>query len=199
MVFFLKKILFIVSIFSIFILSISYLVIKPSLAIDPLQKDRFDYLKYDENVNLLYKRIYDFILENDDLLIGLSSYNMSDILDENYDYMVKVAVNYVIDNKDNYEFISDNMISLDEIFKITDYFFDKRDFYVSTDDTDMVKLVLYDKRFKLDISDMSIISNNSDGVLVNVLYDNDNMVSSFNFYFGRNDDKLYVKNIEVVL
>ncbi len=194
-----KKILFIVSIFSIFILSISYLVIKPSLAIDPLQKDRFDYLKYDENVNLLYKRIYDFILENDDLLIGLSSYNMSDILDENYDYMVKVAVNYVIDNKDNYEFISDNMISLDEIFKITDYFFDKRDFYVSTDDTDMVKLVLYDKRFKLDISDMSIISNNSDGVLVNVLYDNDNMVSSFNFYFGRNDDKLYVKNIEVVL
>ena len=112
-----KKIIILVLIFSTLILGVSYLVIQPSLALDPLQKTNLSYLKYEEDDDFLYQRIYDFILENDDLLIGLSSYNMSNYLDENYDYMVKVAVNYVIDHKDDFDNIQNNMISLDEVYK----------------------------------------------------------------------------------
>lgn len=193
-----KKIIILVLIFLTLILGVSYLVIQPSLALDPLQKTNLSYLKYEEDDDFLYQRIYDFILENDDLLIGLSSYNMSNYLDENYDYMVKVAVNYVIDHKDDYDNIQNNMISLDEVYKITDYFFDKRDFYVNDVSDGMVKLDLYNKRFKLDISDMNIISDTDSEVLVLVSYDNDCAISSFKFSFGRDDDKLYVRNIEVV-
>ena len=123
---------------------------------------------------------------------------MSNYLDENYDYMVEVAVNYVIDHKDDFDNIQNNMISLDEVYKITDYFFDKRDFYVNDVSNGMVKLDLYNRRFKLDIIDMNIISNTDSEVMVLVSYDNDYVISSFKFSFGRDDDKLYVRNIEVV-
>lgn len=193
-----RKLYILAFIFIILIMAISYIVVTPSLAIDPLLKNKLSYLKYEDDSNLLYHRIYDFILENDDLLIGLSSYNMSNYLDENYDYMVKVAVNYIIDHKDNYNNIDNNMVPLEEIYRVTDYFFDKRDFYVSDISDGMINLDLYDKRFKLDIKDMSIISNTDSEVLVLVNYDNNSVLSSFIFSFDRIDDKLYVRNIEVV-
>ena len=106
------------------------------------------------------------------------------------------------DYKEVYDLINkyskEELATLDEVYKITDYFFDKRDFYVNDVSDGMVKLDLYNKRFKLDISDMNIISDTDSEVLVLVSYDNDCAISSFKFSFGRDDDKLYVRNIEVV-
>ena len=190
-----KRFIVLIFCFMVIVFVLSYLVFCPSFTFDSKIESAFNYLKYEDDLDLLYQEIYDFISENDDILIGVSSYNMSDSLDENYDYMVRVAGNYILDHAYEYD-ISNNMISLEEIYKITDTFFDKRDFYLDTYH-EMVELDFYEKRFSLDISDMDIIRNMDNEVLVFVCYDNGFVTSSFYFSFGCDGDRLYVRNIEV--
>ena len=63
-----------------------------------------DYTKkitYYEDEDLLVQNIKEFISQNDDILIALSSYEDGEILSDNYDYMTNIAINYILDNKDN--------------------------------------------------------------------------------------------------
>ena len=48
-----KKMIILILIFSTLILGVSYLVIQPSLALDPLQKTNLSYLKYEEDDDVL--------------------------------------------------------------------------------------------------------------------------------------------------
>ena len=51
-------------------------------------------LKYDSSD--LETDIYNYIDMIDDILIPVSSYTMSDVLSENYDFLVLFAINYIL-------------------------------------------------------------------------------------------------------
>ena len=83
-------------------------------------------ITYYEDEDLLVQNIKEFIAQNDDILIALSSYEDGEALSDNYDYMTNIAINYISDNKDNYQDkIEDNMIDIKYIYEITYNFFGK--------------------------------------------------------------------------
>lgn len=145
-----------------------------------------------DNKEELYNNIYSFIEKNDDLLIALSSYELSDILSNNYDFLKRYAVNYIIDNINDYENkINNNYISVDEIYKITDNVFGKNYFYIN--DLNKVELVKDDRRFRKDIRNLKV-DNNGNYVSVIVNYGD----ISYKFILLEKEDRLIVENIEVL-
>ena len=119
-----------------------------------------DYTKkitYYEDEDLLVQNIKEFISQNDDILIALSSYEDGEILSDNYDYMTNIAINYILDNKDNYQDkIEDNMIDIKYIYEITYNFFGKKNYYIKDQIDNKIPLIKIDKRFKMNLDSIKI-------------------------------------------
>ena len=154
-------------------------------------------IKYSDNDDRLYNNIYNFIDKNDDLLIGLSSFEMSNILNENYDYLVKYAINYIIDNRKYYNnLITDNHIATTEIYKITDNVFGRNKFYIESNDK--IELIKDDIRFDMILDRLNIIEKNNDYVIIVCDYSIDNINMKYKYSLLKKNERLIIENIEVL-
>ena len=152
-------------------------------------------LIYTDDKEVMIKELTNYINNIDNVLIPTTSYNYSNILIENYDFLVRYAVNYVIDNKD--EYINDiikidnkEYISKDTVYEITNKYFNINNFYI---EEDKILLEKVNKRFRLKIENINYIKE--DYIKVNVLYEND--VKYVYIFTYDEDNYMYLYNIEV--
>lgn len=159
-------------------------------------------LFYKENSNELEIDISKYIGYIDDYIIANSSYEMSEYLDENYDFLVNFANDYVINNREYYsEYIYDDNVRLNIIYDITDKYFGIRDFYIEDiskiNNLEYISLVDYnEKRFSLAIKDVDIINDSKNYVSAIISYDNN---IKYKYLFKNINGVLKIRNIEVVL
>lgn len=173
-------------------------------------------LYYSNDFNELKNNIQEYIAIIDDYLIPNSSYIYSDVLTENYDFLVNFAIDYMINKKeiyndkivklDNYKYknkyledkITNEYIKIQEIYEITDNFFGLRDFVIINDNIniidDYISLSRYvDTSFDLKINNLSI-SVNDDTIDAYVYYETGDIIK-YQFKVINKVLKLY--NIEV--
>lgn len=160
-----------------------------------------DYTKkitYYEDEDLLVQNIKEFISQNDDILIALSSYEDGEILSDNYDYMTNIAINYILDNKDNYQDkIEDNMIDIKYIYEITYNFFGKKNYYIKDQIDNKIPLIKIDKRFKMNLDSIKIkiIKNSSIEAYTKYILGKETM--NYKYIFKIENNEIYLENIEV--
>lgn len=152
-------------------------------------------LIYTEDKEVMIKELTNYIGNIDNILISTTSYNYSNVLIENYDFLVKFAVNYIIDNKDKYindiiKVDNNEYVTKDTIYEITSKYFNIRDFYI---EEDKILLEKINKRFHLDIENIDYIKE--DYIKVNILYEN-NVKYVYVFAYDENN-YMYLYNIEV--
>lgn len=173
-------------------------------------------LYYSDDFNELKNNIQEYIAIIDDYLIPNSSYIYSDVLTENYDFLVNFAIDYISNNKeiyndkivklDNYKYKNKysedkdtcEYIKIQEIYEITDNFFGLRDFVIINDNIniidDYISLSRYvDTSFDLKINNLSI-SVNDDTIDAYVYYETGDIIK-YQFKVINKVLKLY--NIEV--
>lgn len=174
-------------------------------------------LFFDYDQEVLEENIKKYLEDLDDLLIVNSRFELSDLLVENYDFLVYFALDYVLMyheiyrdilvEKDIYYYVNRDLetlntnlyISLEEIYKITDQYFGVRDFQVVNADVlvidDYISLVDYTKRkFSLDIERVQV-SIQENYVLATVYYEND---VCYLYTFENQNNVLKIRNIEVL-
>ena len=162
-------------------------------------------LFYNEDKNQLKEDLQVYIDFVDDYIIPNSSYEMSYYLNENYDFLIYFAMDYILDN---YEYYNDKIIykdnnkyiSIEEIYNITDKYFGVRDFYILVDniivdDNGYVELFDYNEVvFDLSIINIDLISSGNQ-VNAIVLYENE---VKYSYLFDNINGVLKIKNIEVL-
>ncbi len=170
-------------------------------------------LKYDDN---LEDKFYNYIDMIDDALIPNSSYVMSDILSDNYDFLTVFAINYILNNEELFKddikimnkytynngymnYSTQKYVNKEIIYLITNGLFGKRDYVIINDylkvENDMVPLLLLDSfEFMMDIQDVEV-NQFSDNYIVNVKYKDNDLV--YRYIFVKNDDRLILKNLEI--
>ncbi|MBQ8218991.1 MAG: hypothetical protein IJZ79_04490 [Bacilli bacterium] len=152
-------------------------------------------LEDNSDINILKDNIYNYIDMIDDNLITNSSYNMSNILSENYDFLVNFSIAFILNNIDYYEediitmneytymdlygntYRTDKYISIDTLYDITYNVFGKRYFYI---DNEIIKV-----RDNL----LPLLNINSNNIIMNI--DNIQVVKINNGY------NVYVKYQEL--
>ena len=160
-----------------------------------------DYTKkitYYEDEDLLVQNIKEFISQNDDILIALSSYEDGEILSDNYDYMTNIAINYILDNKDNYQDkIEDNMIDIKYIYEITYNFFGKKNYYIKDQIDNKIPLIKINKRFKMNLDSIKIkiIKNSRIEAYTKYILGKETM--NYKYIFKIENNEIYLENIEV--
>lgn len=152
-------------------------------------------LEDNSDINILKDNIYNYIDMIDDNLITNSSYNMSNILSENYDFLVNFSIAFILNNIDYYEediitmneytymdlygntYSIDKYINIDTLYDITYNVFGKRYFYI---DNEIIKV-----RDNL----LPLLNINSNNIIMNI--DNIQVVKINNGY------NVYVKYQEL--
>lgn len=155
-------------------------------------------ITYYEDEDLLVQNIKEFISQNDDILIALSSYEDGEILSDNYDYMTNIAINYILDNKDNYQDkIEDNMIDIKYIYEITYNFFGKKNYYIKDQIDNKIPLIKINKRFKMNLDSIKIkiIKNSSIEAYTKYILGKETM--NYKYIFKIENNEIYLENIEV--
>ncbi len=172
-------------------------------------------LFYKDDTSVLSNDIEHYIALIDDYLIPNSSYNYSEILTENYDFLTNFALDYIVNNKeafsdkivyldkhtyyDKYGSVkeTDEYININEIYKITSKYFGIRDYKIIGSNINIINnyVSLNDNGnglFKGIIKDTKVVDNN-DSVIAYVKYDNDN---KFKYTFKNINNELKLYNIE---
>ena len=155
-------------------------------------------ITYYEDEELLVQNIKEFIAQNDDILIALSSYEDGEVLSDNYDYMTNIAINYISDNKDNYQDkIEDNMIDIKYIYEITYNFFGKKNYYIKDQIDNKIPLIKINKRFKMNLDSIKIktIKNSSIEAYTRYILGKETM--NYKYIFKIENNEIYLENIEV--
>lgn len=164
-----------------------------SLEIDYTKK-----ITYYEDEDLLVQNIKEFISQNDDILIALSSYEDGEILSDNYDYMTNIAINYILDNKDNYQDkIEDNMIDIKYIYEITYNFFGKKNYYIKDQIDNKIPLIKIDKRFKMNLDSIKIKIIKNSSIEAYTKYILGKEIMNYKYIFKIENNEIYLENIEV--
>ena len=177
----------------IIIVSLCSIIIKNTFAIEETKLyQNTQVIENNTNGEILYNNIYNFISRNDDILISLATYEESIILNENYDFLLNFAINYIIDNKEYYkEKIVNKQINKEEIYKITNNIFGVSYFYIN--DKKEIKLEKDERRFNLKIEKIDY-EKKEDTLYVNVKYDN----IAYKYTLEEKKDRYIIKNIEVL-
>lgn len=170
-----------------------------------------DYEALEEDIEIYLSNIDDFIIPN-------SSFMYSDVLRDNYDFLVHFAIDYVLNNR---EYYSDDIkelnnclyidkrgvdksaveyINLDIVYEITDFYFGIKDFTVINDDVcienNAVSLSDYaSDSFEFEITDVSVTVGEL-GIRAIVSYNNG---EKYLYYFDNDNNVLKLKNVEVVI
>ena len=169
-----------------------------------------DNIKLSENIKLYLEDI-------DDLLIPNTSFNYSEILTDNYDFLIHFATDYILKHqeiysnqivmlelhkymtKDGYQEQTDKYIAIDEIYKITDKYFGVTNFEIINDNINIIdnKISLIDYEnsyFELPINEV-VVEKSNETVKAKVYYDNN---SCHLYTFENINNVLKIKNIEVL-
>ena len=155
-------------------------------------------ITYYEDEDLLVQNIKEFISQNDDILIALSSYEDGEILSDNYDYMTNIAINYILDNKDNYQDkIEDNMIDIKYIYEITYNFFGKKNYYIKDQIDNKIPLIKIDKRFKMNLDSIKIKIIKNSSIEAYTKYILGKEIMNYKYIFKIENNEIYLENIEV--
>ena len=155
-------------------------------------------ITYYEDEDLLVKNIKEFIAQNDNILIALSSYEDGEVLSDNYDYMTSVAINYVLDNKDSYQDkIEDNMIDIKYIYEITYNFFGKKNYYIKDQIDNKISLIKINKRFKMDLDSIKIKIIKNSRIEAYTKYVLGEEIMNYKYIFKIENNEIYLENIEV--
>lgn len=155
-------------------------------------------ITYYEDEDLLVQNIKEFISQNDDILIALSSYEDGEILSDNYDYMTNIAINYILDNKDNYQDkIEDNMIDIKYIYEITYNFFGKKNYYIKDQIDNKIPLIKINKRFKMNLDSIKIKIIKNSSIEAYTKYILGKEIMNYKYIFKIENNEIYLENIEV--
>ena len=190
----------------IFILKSTY-----SKGEEVIEKQNDLILKFDESN--LEENFYNYIDLIDGSLIPTSSFIMSSILSDNYDFLSIFAIDFILKNIDNYlddiivmdnytykNYSTNKYVKKDVIYKITNEVFNKKDYLIINDylnlSNDMVPLLLIDNYdFNMKIDKIINIESNNDTYIVNVKYIDNDLI--YKYVFERKEDRLILKTLEV--
>lgn len=172
---------------------------------------------YDNNDQDSFEReLYNYIDIIDDSLISNSSFVMSDKLSENYDFLTKFAISFILDNDEYYditlmdeyvytdmygnEFSTNKYIDIDKIYEITDSVFGVGYYYILNDyiniDGDMISLLEIDNReFDVEIERIVNIDRYDKYIDVVVKYMNNELEYVYRLEFI--DNRLFVSDLIV--
>ena len=170
---------------------------------------------YDNNdYDSFKKELYNYIDIIDDSLISNSSYVMSDKLSENYDFLTKFAISFILDNQEYYDislmdeyvytdmygnkFSTDKYINVDKIYEITDSVFGVGYYYILNDyidiNGDMISLLeIDDKKFDVEIDNITNIDRYDKYMDVVVKYVNNELEYVYRFEYI--DNRLFVSDL----
>lgn len=193
--------------------------------INGITRDTFAYpyeldesvLFYENDKELLGENIKKYLEDIDDLLIVNSKYELSDVLVENYDFLVYFAMDYILRyyeiyqdkikvgneysyfNKDLEKMVTNQYISLNDIYEITDRFFGVSDFEFINNDIDIiddyVSVIDYtENTFLLRLDD--VVVEEKDGFILAYSYYEDGSV--YVYTFSNDNMVLKLRNIEVL-
>ena len=173
-------------------------------------------LFYSDNIEELNDNIQTYIDKIDDYLIPNTSYTYSDILTENYDFLVNFALDYIINNKeiysdkitnlDNYTYYNNYMetketneyVDTKLLYEITDNFFGIKDFVIINDNVKIIDDYISLARYNEMVFEQKIVSvraeTNNDMVHALVNYENGDTLK---YTFKKENNVLKLYNIEV--
>jgi len=208
------------------LLLIFLLFIVISVVISIISKDSFALEYNDINGTLFYKDdseelsndIGIYLNYMDDLIIPNSSYNYSNILRENYDFLTYFAIDYILNNIELYQdkivildeysyFTKDGIlastnkyISLDYIYEIVSKYFNISYYYILDSNVKLIdnKIALVDytyDSFDLEISNISL-EYKDNYIYASVSYGDYN---KYLYTFIIENMVLYIQNVEVIV
>lgn len=192
---------------------------KGSFANDNVVEDNFNInLEYNEDRNILKNDLFNYIDLIDNSLFSMSSFNMSDTLNENYDFLMDFAISFILNNEeiykddivlgDEYVYIDDfgnkystnKYVNMELIYEITNSIFGKRDYVVINNyldiKNDLVPLLLIkDNVSFMDID--NIIDVYLFGNKYNVYVKYKDIDLEYIYVFDKMDERLILNNILV--
>ena len=213
-----KRYMFLIVIFSFFGFFL-FVGNKQSYAYDSESEDDFDInLIYSEDKNIFKNDLYSFLDLVDNSLFAMSSYSMSDNLDENYDFLTNFAISFILINEDVYndeiitgseyvytdslgnKYNTNKYVSVGLIYDITDSIFGKRDFLIINEqlnhDSDLIPLLLIkDNVSFMEIEEIKDFSRFANKYNVNVKYKD--MDLEYIYVFSELDGRLVLNNVLV--
>ena len=158
--------------------------------------------------------LYNYIDIIDDSLISNSSFVMSDKLSENYDFLTKFAISFILDNEEYYDitlmdeyvytdiygnkFRTNKYINIDKIYEITESVFGVGYYYILNDyidiNDDMISLLEIDnKEFDVDIDNIINIDRRDKYIDVVVKYMDNELEYVYRFEYI--DNRLFVSDL----
>ena len=168
------------------------------------------------DMEILKSNMINFIDLIDDDLIPNTSFNFSSKLNENYDFLTRFAISFILDNSNNYDIkILDNYIyndeygnrystnkyvSVDTLYDVTNRVFGVDYYYILNDylelNNGMIPLIeLYN--YSLDMNIEEITSINDMGNYLDVVVKYDGIDLDYIYTFDKLDNKLYISNLSV--
>ena len=199
----------------VFVIGIGILLYKGTYSMEEEDISVKLVLKYDSDN--LENKIYDYIDMIDDEIIPMSSFVMSDVLSDNYDFLTVFAIDFILKHIDYYSdkitilddytyddgymtYTTSKYVSKDVIYKITDDVFNKKDYLIINDylkvNNDMVPLlIINDDSFGMEIDRIVSTVESGNNYIVKVKYKDMDLV--YKYVFQKVDDRLVLKNLEV--
>lgn len=174
-------------------------------------------LEDNSDINIVRNDIYNYIDMIDDNLITNSSYNMSNILSENYDFLVNFSIAFILNNIDIYQDKIINMneytymdiygdtyktykyIDVDTLYDITYNVFGKRYFYIDNEiikvRDNLVPLLNINSNNIIMNIDNIIVNKVSNGYDVYVKYQE--LEYKYIYNFINLDNRLVINNVSI--
>lgn len=202
-----------------FVLKNSYALNEEELNnLNTLNQNNLDItLEYTENEIELNDNIYNFINLIDDSLIPTATFNMSDSLNNNYDFLTIFAINFILNNEQYYKdeiiigqeytyndgynnYTTNKYINLDTIYDITYNILGKNNYYIINDylkiENNLVPLLLLKEyNFFMELEKIEDIVKFSNNYEVSVKYKDIDLI--YKYIFENIDNRLILSNIEI--
>jgi len=175
-------------------------------------------LEYATDENILKNDLFDFINLIDDSLFAMSSFDMSDTLNENYDFLTTFAISLILNNEINYndkivygnEYIyedsygnvysTDKYVSLDVLYDITNNVFGKSNYviindYLNVEDNLIPLLLIKDNVSFMEIQEIIDVTVFANQLSVYVKYRD--IDYEYIYSFLNKDGRLILVNLDV--
>lgn len=210
----------IIVIVTLFMLGVTLFVgDKKSFANDNVIEDNFNLnLEYNEDKNIFKNDLYNYIDLIDNSLFAMSSFSMSDTLNENYDFLIDFAISFILNNEEQYKddiivgeeyvyiddfgnkYTSNRYVNIELIYDITNSIFGKRDYVVINEQINVSNnliplLLIKDNASFMDISEISDYSLFGNKYNVYVKYRDIDL--EYIYVFDNIDGRLILNNVLV--
>jgi len=172
---------------------------------------------YDNNdMDSFERELYNYIDIIDDSLISNSTFNISSKLNENYDFLTKFAISFILDNSEYYDIVmgeeyvyyddygneykTNKYIDVDKIYEITNSVFGVEYYHILNKyleiNNDMLPLLILEEReFNSKIDSILEINKYDNYIDVIVRYENNNLDYVYKLeYIG---NRLYISDLSI--